>query len=227
MVSHAAPAKRYLFIFAGENNMESMRPERTVIPALEKLDKDLKKADILWTRLARRSMGMNDVDSEWTDSDGEEKSHYGSGYSKKTAREYKRLVETARAAARKKECDKVVLFWMQGETDAQKGWGDEYAASFQRFVKQLEADLELGKIDVVIARLSDYGLDEKLQKKYPDWEKVRKAQDSLVKNNKGWELVDTDDLNGNQNKLQFDKKGMEALGETYAELALKFVSSSQ
>jgi hypothetical protein len=225
--SHSAPRKRHLFIFAGENNMESVKPERLVIPELEKKDKELKKADLLWTRQARRVMAMNDVDSEWTDDEGKSKVRYGSGYSKKKAKEYERLVETARATARKKECDTVVLFWMQGETDAQKGWGEQYAESFARFVKQLEEDLELGEIDVVIARLSDHGLQEKWQKKYPDWEKVRKAQEKLVKDNKGWVLIDTDDLNGKLNNLKFDKKGIEILGDRYADAALKFVSSQK
>ncbi|MFC5050871.1 sialate O-acetylesterase [Rubritalea spongiae] len=225
LISQSAPRPRHLFIFAGENNMESLKPERTVIPPLVDLDKDLKKVDLLWMRMARRTMAMHDVDSDWTDSDGNEKASYGSGYSKTQAKEYERLLETARDTARKKECDTIVLFWMQGESDAQKGWGDQYAASFQRFVKQLEADMELGKLDVVLVRLSDHGLQEKWQKKYPDWAKVRAAQEKLVHANKGWILIDTDDLNGKQNKLQFDKKGIETLGERYAEAALKLVGA--
>lgn len=225
LIADSAPRKRHLFIFAGENNMESLKPERTVIPPLEKLDKDLKKADLLWTRLARRTMPMHEIDSDWTDAEGDEKVRYGSGYSKKKAKEYERLVETARATAKRKACDTVVLFWMQGETDAQKGWGKQYGASFQRFVKQLEQDLELGKVQVVIARLSDYGLQEKWQKEYPDWKAVRSAQEKLVKDNKGWILIETDDLNGKQNNLKFDKKGIETLGERYAEAALKLINT--
>lgn len=223
----AAPRKRHLLIFAGENNMESVRPERTIIPELEKIDKDLKRADLMWVRFARRTMAMNDVDSDWTDDEGRSKVRYGSGYAKKKAREYERLVDTARDRARKKKCDTVVLFWIQGETDAQKGWGDQYAKSFARFVKQLEEDLKLGKVDVVITRLSDHGLEEKWKKKYSDWEKVRKAQEKLVKDNKGWILIDTDDLNGKLNKLKFDKKGIKTLGERHVEAALKLIGSKK
>lgn len=219
----AAPRKQHLFIFAGENNMESVRPERTVLPVLKK-DKELRKADLLWVREARRTMSMHDVDDGWRDSDGKAKKKYGADYKVKMTKDYKRLLENARQAAKKKPCETIVLFWMQGESDAQQGWGDQYAASFQRFVDSLEKDLDLGEIDVVITQLSDYGLENK---KYPDWQKVRDAQKKLVKANKGWVLIETDEFNGKMNKLKFDKKGLEKIGELYAEAAMKFAKASK
>ena len=223
VVTSAAPRKRHLFIFVGENNMESVRPERSVLPILKK-DKELRKADLIWVREARRTMSMHDVDEGWKDSEGKAKKKYGADYKVKQTKSYKRLLENARQAAKKKPCETVVLFWMQGESDAQNGWGDQYAASFQRFIDSFEKDLDLGEINVVITRLSDYGLENK---KYPDWEKVRKAQTSLVKKNKGWVLIDTDDFNGKLNKLQFDKKGIEKIGELYAAAAMKFVGAEK
>ncbi|MFC4991865.1 sialate O-acetylesterase [Rubritalea tangerina] len=223
VVVSAAPRKRHLMIFVGENNMESVRPERTVLPVLKK-DKELRKSELLWVREARRTMSMHDLDEGWRDSEGKAKKKLGPDYKVKKTKDYKRLLENAKQAARKKECDTVILYWMVGETDAQKGWGDQYEASFKRFIKQFEEDLGLGKIHVVITRLSDYGIENK---KYPDWQKVRKAQEKLVKDNKGWVLVSTDDYNGKTNKLQFDKKGLEALGDTYAEIAMKFLGSSE
>ena len=223
VVTSAAPKKRHLFIFVGENNMESVRPERTVIPVLKK-DKEVRKGELLWVREARREMSMHDVDEGGRDSEGNAKKKFGPDYKVKQTKMYKRLLEDARQSAKKKPCDTIVLFWMQGESDAKNGWGDEYAASFQRFVTNLEKDLDLGEINVVITRLSDYGTDNK---KYPDWQKVRDAQKKLVKDNKGWILIDTDDKNGKLNKLKFDKKGIERIGELYAEIAMEFVTGEK
>jgi hypothetical protein len=220
VVATAAPRKRHLFIFAGENNMESVRPERTVIPLLNK-DKELRKAELLWLRDARRVMSMHDVDEGWRDSEGKAKKKFGSGYKVKQTKSYKRLLENARQAAKKKACDTIVLFWMQGESDAKNGWGDEYAASFKRFVTNLEKDLDLGEVNVVITRVSDHGTENK---RYPDWQKVRDAQNQLVIDNKGWILIDTDDKNGTLNKLEFDKKGLARISELYAEIATKFIT---
>ncbi|PQJ28115.1 sialate O-acetylesterase [Rubritalea profundi] len=223
VVAVAAPRKRHLFIFAGENNMESVRPERTVIPALKK-DKEVRKGELLWVREARREMSMHDVDEGWKDSEGKTKKKFGPDYKVKQTKNYKRLLKNARQAAKKRPCDTIVLFWMQGESDAKNGWGDEYAASFKRFVTNLEKDLALGKINVVITRISDFGTENK---KYPDWQNVRDAQKQLVKDNKGWILIDTDDKNGKLNKLQFDKKGIARIGELYAEIAIEFVTGKQ
>jgi len=56
---------------------------------------------------------------------------------------------------------------------------------------------------------------------------VRDAQKSLVKQNKGWVLIDTDDKNGKLNKLKFDKKGLKRIGELYGEIALEFVTEKK
>ena len=103
MVAVAAPRKRHLFIFAGENNMESIRPERTVIPVLKK-DKELRKSDLLWVREARREMSMHDMDEGWRDSEGKAKKKYGPDYKVKQTKNYKRLLANARQSAKKKPC---------------------------------------------------------------------------------------------------------------------------
>lgn len=219
-LSMFAAADSHLLIFLGENNIEKLRPERHVLPDIQR-SRDLRGDQIYWARIAERKLSLKDLDKA---SKGNRLRGYGHSGSKgrSGASDYNRILSAIRTEAPPKEVDNIILFWMQGETEAKEARGDTYTESVQNFVKVLEEDLDLGEITLVITRLSDYGLDKA---QYPDWEKVRKAQEKLVKDNEGWELVDTDELNGSSNSLKFDSKGIEALGEMFTQIGLRLMTA--
>ena len=57
-----------------------------------------------------------------------------------------------------KTYDTVTFVWMQGESDS--GNPDPYFDSFNRVVARLKADLKIESLNIVIGRLSDYGIEK-------------------------------------------------------------------
>ena len=106
---------------------------------------------------------------------------------------------------------------MQGERDAKEKHGTVYAASFKGLVEQLSADLKRKDIGFVIGRLSDFDNDNK---RYPHWTIVRDAQVKVAEASPRGAWVDTDDLNGKNDDLHYDKEGYKVLGARFAAKAI-------
>jgi hypothetical protein len=206
--------RQHYFIFVGEGNIEKLRPELFFIPKVQKSEV-LRGDQIFWSKSMERNLTLRGLDKWWT-AEGEDKPAGGA-----SGNGFKRMLMNIRNEAPMTACDTVVLFWMQGETDAKLRYGGSYQNAFERFVARLEAELGLGPIDVVITRLNDYDMEGKV---YPDWVRVRDAQVQLAADHDGWEVIDTDALNGPNNALKFTTKGLEKLCENYAEWAVFFAS---
>ena len=114
---------------------------------------------------------------------------------------------------------------MQGEADAKGDRVDVYAKSFRGLLKQLETDLDRNDINVIIGRLSDFGV-----KRRPSaaWKELRNVQMSLADENPRVVWVDTDDLNGKKDELHYVRPdGYRKLGERYVEAAGKLIEDNR
>lgn len=100
------------------------------------------------------------------------------------------------------------FLWMQGERDAGRMTGEQYAALLRRLISRVTAEAERRwpgvEVRVVVGRISDWRSD-------PAWEAIREAQ-VRVATEDGHAWVDTDDLN----------LGLHCFGR-YAELAQRLV----
>lgn len=135
--------------------------------------------------------------------------------------QYPILLEAVRKAGDARKFKTVTLVWMQGESDAIKGRADLYEESFQRLQQRLMDDLGLETMNVVIGRISDYGLRGD---KAEGWRGMREAQERLAKTLKHAAWVDTDDLNDVEGKpdgdLHYPKESSVVLGQRLAEKAI-------
>lgn len=216
-IAGAAERKRHLLIFVGEENMHGMRPEKFIVPVLKK-EKSLRGNEFKVSWYVEDYLPVTRLDEQWKSTDPKAKKV------KKAGELYKRLFKEVKRTAGNKKYETIVLYWYQGVSDARNGHGASYGKAVERVVKKLEADLKLGKINVVITGLTDA---KKETKRFKDWAVIRKAQEKLGSSNAAWKFVNTDELNGSSNKLKLTNKGFKALGAEYAAHALTFTAKSK
>jgi len=105
---------------------------------------------------------------------------------------YDQLMKSVNGAIKGKDLASVTFIWMQGEADAEKGWGAVYEKSFYGVLDQFKKDLQLKEINYVIGRINDFWLTSKGVK---DGDMLRDLQAKMgeAHPNGAWE--NTDDLN--------------------------------
>jgi len=152
----------------------------------------------------------------WTSGKGEKP--------EKTGELYDSLIKNIKEETAGIKIKSVTFIWMQGEADAKAGNVDVYAKSFRGLLEQLEKDLKRQDINIIIGRLSDFGLKNRSN---PKWEEMRKVQMKLADENPRACWVDTDDLNGEKNSLHYVRpEGYRKLGERYVEAARKLIKGN-
>lgn len=104
---------------------------------------------------------------------------------------YQPLIERVKAAAAGEVFETVTFIWMQGESDAGRGYAEVYAESFIKLLHRLKADLKRNDIKFVIGRLSDFDMKNQ---KHPHWTKMREVQVKIAGDHRDGEWIDTDDL---------------------------------
>jgi hypothetical protein len=152
----------------------------------------------------------------WTSSKGEKP--------KKTGQLYDALIKQVKEKTDGVKIKSVTFIWMQGESDVKVGHVDVYAKSFKGLLGQLENNLGRKDINVIIGRLSDFGLKKRPN---PKWEEMRKVQMSLADKNPRAAWIDTDDLNGEKHDLHYVRPdGYRKLGQRYVEAAGKLIEEN-
>jgi len=117
---------------------------------------------------------------------------------------------------------------MQGEADAEKGWGGVYEKSFYGVLDQFKKDLQLKEIHFVIGRINDYWLTSKRVK---DGDLVREVQVRMGEAHPNGAWVDTDDLNAGVNPWglyevdggHFPTPAYRVLGQRFARRACRLI----
>ncbi len=214
LLSVASPAfATHLFILAGQSNMQRLDPDLSFTPAVEAA---FGKENVIVVHDAHGGQPI----SRWcrTAAPYTRKGH------EKAGDLYDGLLAQIRAALNGRALTSATLVWMQGEADARRMGGAQYARHLQELIAQFEADLGQPGLHAVIGRLSDHGLT---QKKYTHWASIRDAQVALAAANPRYAWVDTDDLNGPQNLLHYGKRDYVELGARFATKAIELIQSQE
>lgn len=220
---------RHLFILSGQSNMQRLDSTLSFTPAVEKA---FGKDNVTVVKSAKSGAAIRywDKDYKWPEGRPEKR-----GRARKEAKpkEFGYLYDPLMEAVKKKTAgnppyDTVTLIWMQGETDAGEELADVYINSFQRVLARLKSDLKIESINVVIGRLSDWGLD--IPKIKAATERMREIQVTFAEDNPNVEWVNTDDLNDDEKKgnlLHYHEAGLKILGQRFAEKAIALIKKQK
>jgi hypothetical protein len=141
---------------------------------------------------------------------------------------YDQLLQIVKNKIKGEKIASVTFVWMQGEADAEGGWGSVYEQSFYGILDQFKKDLDLQKINFVIGRINDYWLPSK---GIVDGDIVRATEVKIGEANENGAWVDTDDLNKGVNPWggfeldsgHFPPAGYRVLGQRFARKACQII----
>ncbi|MEC9093833.1 MAG: sialate O-acetylesterase [Planctomycetota bacterium] len=203
---------KHLFLLSGQSNMSRFRAKQFFTPAVQAL---YGADQVIVIKNAKGGQPISMWHKAWSSAKGEKP--------EQTGQLYDALIKEVKEKTADVQLKSVTFIWMQGEADVKAGHVDVYAKSFRGILGQLEKDLHRKDINVVIGRLSDFGLKNRIN---PKWEEMRKIQMALAKENPRACWVDTDDLNGEKHSLHYVKpEGYRKLGERYVEAAKKLIQN--
>ncbi len=209
----AADEGGHLFLLSGQSNMKRFQHKQFFTPAVQAA---YGVDNVIVIKNAEGGKPISMWYKAWTSSKGEKP--------KKTGQLYDALIKQVKEKTDGVKVKSVTFIWMQGESDVKAGHVDVYAKSFKGLLGQLEKDLGRKDINVIIGRLSDYGLKKRPN---PKWEEMRKVQMSLADENPRAVWIDTDDLNGEKHDLHYVRPdGYRKLGERYVEAARKLIEEN-
>ncbi len=208
--SAVAEGKVRLFILSGQSNMAGLPPEVSFTPTVKEAYAD---DEVIVVKDARGGQPIRQWYKQWKPANAAA----DAPAAENQGQLYDRLMTKVNAAIEGKKIDTISFVWMQGERDAKEGHSAVYAASLKGLIGQLRKDLKRDDITVVIGRLSD------CLKNNAHWDGVRAAQVKVAEDDPlgGW--VDTDDLNGPNDGLHYDKPGYAELGKRFAEKTIELL----
>ena len=210
----AADNGKHLFLLSGQSNMKRFQHKQFFMPAVHA---KYGAENVIVIKNAEGGQPISMWYKGWTSSKGEQP--------KDTGRLYDELIEQIKEQTNGIVIKSVTLIWMQGEADAKGRHVDVYARNFRGLLKQLQTDLGRNDINVIIGRLSDFGVKKRPSAK---WKTLRKVQMSLANDNPRAVWVDTDDLNGENDQLHYVRpNGYRKLGERYVEAAGKLIEDNR
>ena len=204
---------KHLFLLSGQSNMKRFQHKQFFIPAVQAA---YGADNVIVIKNAQGGQPISKWYKAWTSGKGEKP--------EKTGELYDSLIKNIKEETAGIKIKSVTFIWMQGEADAKAGNVDVYAKSLRGLLGQLEKDLKRKDINIIIGRLSDFGLKNRSN---PKWGEMRKVQMKLADENPRACWVNTDDLNGKKNSLHYVRpEGYRKLGERYVEAAKKLINDN-
>ena len=221
--SHADCKKldRHLFVLSGQSNMVGMDPEVSFAPIVAR---EFGKDQVLVVKNAHSGQSIR----SWAKSNHEDPPPTRGRVPKVRGELYDPLIKKVKAAIEGEKLKTVTLIWMQGESDLNN---TAYEAYLNELLEQLERDLMFWKINIVIGRISDSGLDN--PKRLEGRLRIRRVQEEFAKVHPRGAWVDTDDLNDREldgkkiNDLHYTKEGYRILGERFARRAIGLIKKGK
>lgn len=209
----------HLFILSGQSNMREPLPSAFAESVARVFGKD----KVIVVTAARPSQPINQWYRQWAPperTDAPAVKNIGSMYDI--------LMNAVNRQIEGKELASVTFVWMQGEADAESGWGAVYEKSFHGVLDQLKADIGVKSVNFVLGRINDYWLTDK---GIVDGDLVRRVQMKLGDENANGDWVDTDDLNSGLNPWgifeidggHFPNSAYRVLGQRFAGKACQLV----
>ncbi len=206
--------EKHLFILSGQSNMKRLDPEASFSPAVRKA---FGEGGVIVVKDAEGGQSIRRWYKKWKDVKNYRGMKPDTSADPSTIGDlYDRLMKKVDAEITGKTINTVTFVWMQGEADSGKHYV-VYEKCLKGLVQQLEEDLKLGKVNVVIGRLSDAKMES------AGWVEIRRIQQSLCEANPDWEWVNTDDVNGENNGVHYTRAGYVEFGKRLAEKAIRLV----
>ncbi len=222
VVGTATANDTHLFILSGQSNMARMKPERDFLPEVQRL---LPDAEILHVKAAFSGKPIRNWLEEW------DELARGKGLDPTAVREtdkvdgspfYGRIMDAVKPHLAEPPAS-ISFIWMQGESDAKNGAEVVYEESLRALVAKLRKDLAAPEMNVVVARISDFGEKNAKGKVFPGWAVIRKAQEKVVANDPRGALVNVDDCNGPRDGLHYPPEGYTLMGHRMAQQAVALI----
>lgn len=212
----AAEKSGHLFILSGQSNMTGGLESGFASAVTKALGKD----QVTIVRSMRSGRGIRFWVKDYELPEDHElhgKLRSGNG------EEYPRLLQAIKDAGDPRAFKTVTFIWMQGESDAGRDLSVAYEKSFKTLYYQLKTDLGLEKMHFVIGRISDFGLHGESKE---GWKRMREVQVHLAESDAFGAWIDTDDLNGGdektpQGELHYPSEQCPKLGERFGKKALE------
>jgi hypothetical protein len=212
----------HVFILSGQSNMVGMNPK---IGFEDEAAKLLPDAEVQYCKVARGGQPIR----LWVEQWDEIASKHGLEAKRAETKYYQPILdEYAKIVNQHGEPTSVTFCWMQGERDAKEGLSAAYFDALSQLTENLRRDLKQPQMNVVIARLSDFG-----DAANAHWQATRKAQVDLAKQDPHGAWVDCDDLNNKEkngvvrNDLHYTREGYELLGRRFARQAKALIDGKQ
>lgn len=211
---------KHLFILSGQSNMVGMDLDVSFAPAVTKA---LGKDKVIVVKDAHGGQSIR----SWAKTNHENPAPTTGRVPKVRGELYDRLMEKVKVAIKDQSLKTVTFIWMQGESDLNN---TAYDAYLKELLGQLEVDLAFKKINIVIGRISDAGLDG--GKRREGNLTIRRVQQEFAEGHPRGAWVDTDDLNNKKdgdkvvNDLHYTKEGYGILGTRFAEKAIELIGKS-
>lgn len=218
-----APTEKsgHLFILSGQSNMTGGLEKGFTGAATEALGKD----QVTIVRSMRSGRGIR----YWLkDYELPEEHELHGKLTAGNGEEYPKLLQAVKDAGDARAFKTVTFIWMQGESDASRDLSVAYEKSFSALLTNLKSDLGIEKIHFVIGRISDHGLHGKNQ---DAWKRMREVQIKIAESNELGAWIDTDDLNGGDEKnphgeLHYPAEQYPKLGERFGKKALEQLATA-
>lgn len=211
----------HLFILSGQSNMRAPLPQ-SFQAAVEKVfgaDK------VIVVTLAHPSQPIRRWYKNWQLPKGQVEALPKDGKAPvPNGNIYETLIASVKKATDGKTLTTVSYIWMQGEADAEAGWGAVYEESFYGVLDQIKTDLGIQKVNYVLGRINDYWTTPR---GLVDGDLIRSLQQKIGEAHDYGDWVDTDDLNTGVNPWggyslcdgHFPTPAYAVLGERFARKA--------
>jgi hypothetical protein len=214
----------HLFILSGQSNMARMKETEGFLPEISNL---LPDDEILYVKVASPGKPIRNWLAEWdqlADKAGLDPAAIRAGDKKKGTPYYDELMEQVPPMMAMKP-DSVTFVWMQGESDSKNGTEVVYEEALTLLISKLRKSFESPEMNVVIGRISDYGIKHPKGKEWPGWQTIRNAQENVIKADPKAAMVSTDDVNGPKDGLHYPPEGYELMGRRMALQAVALIKS--
>ncbi len=139
-----------------------------------------------------------------------------------TGAQYVAFMKTVKGALADLDANKVKyeiagMLWVQGESDAHEGKGEDYKKNLLAFIKHMRAQYKTLNMPFIMARVRDFygkGAQAKM---------VRDAQESVAQKTKYVTWFDTDDCGQLINGGHYDSAGLIEIGKRFAEKYIELI----
>lgn len=212
---------KHLFILSGQSNMVGMNPDVSFTPLVSEA---FGRNKVIVVKDAHGGQSIR----SWGKSNLEFPPPTTGRVPKVRGDLYDPLMAKVKLVIAGQALETVTFVWMQGESDLNN---KAYDAYLKELLGQLEADLNFKKINVVIGRISDSGLD--VEKRRQGSLTIRRIQQEFAEAHPRGAWIDTDDLNDRKdgdkvvNDLHYTKEGYQILGTRFAEKAILLIRKGE